>query len=293
MTRSLFRGLMTAFVFAFLAGCSSPESPQEVAAAFWQAMADNDASDVVDFSTLTESAQFDGYKRSWTNAVPSFGRVVIEGREATIVTRLPAEDASEGERLELVTYLVREPDGWLVDYQRTGEAILNPSPFRGIMGELNKLGEKLSESFSSSSDDFEARMDEFARSFDDYSSEMRRRAQEAMDDFGETLKDAMRELQESVEEALKDDQQAPPEDRVILEQAARDLDSKGEALDEPTIENLADASRTLAETGERFTRLSDETFRRYQNDWEAKLAEIRAETKDFFENLNQRFSSQG
>ncbi|WP_417567402.1 hypothetical protein [Marinobacter sp.] len=293
MTRSPLQGLITALVFAFLAGCSSPESPQEVAAAFWQAMAENDASDVVEFSTLTESAEFDGYKRNWTNAVPSFGRVVIDGTEATIVTRLPAESGSEGERLELVTYLIREPDGWLVDYQRTGEAILNPSPLRGIMGELNKLGEKLSKSFSSSSDDFEASMDEFARSFEAYSAEINRQAQDAMEDFGDTLQDAMKELKESLEEALKEDRQAPPEDRVILEQAAHDLDTKGEALDEPTMETLADASHTLAETGERLSRLSDGTFSRYQDEWEAKLAEIRAETEAFFENLSQRFSSQG
>ncbi|MCM0613302.1 hypothetical protein KFJ24_12540 [Marinobacter sediminum] len=293
MPCSLLRGLITAVFLSLLAGCSSPESPQEVAAAFWQAMADNDAGDVVDFSTLTESAEFDSYKRNWTNAVPSFGRVVIEGREANIVTRLPAEDGSEGERLELITYLVQGAEGWRVDYQRTGEAILNPSPFRGIMGELNKLGEKLSQSFSSSSDDFEASMDEFARDFETYSSEMSRRAQEAMDDFGETLQDAMKELQESVEEALKDDEQAPPEDRIILEQAARDLDNKGEALDDPNMETLADASRTLSETGDRFTRLSDETFNRHRKEWETKLAEIRAETEAFFANLGQRFSSEG
>ncbi|PHQ25474.1 hypothetical protein CLH62_14210 [Marinobacter guineae] len=285
MIRSCFRGLIATLALVVLAGCSNPETPQEVAAAFWQAMAENDASDVVEYSTLADSAAFDGYKRSWTDAVPSFGRVIIEGREATIVTRLPAEAGTEGERLELITYLVRFNDQWLVDYDRTGDAILNPSPLSNIMGELTKLGQKLSDSFSSSSGEMEQQMDQLARDLEAYSEEMSRQAQSAMDEFGEKLQEAMRELERSVEEALKDDKPKPEEDQVILEQAARDLDRQADELDEPTMEALANASRTVAETGERFTRLSDETLNRYREEWELKLAEMRADASAFIEEL--------
>jgi nucleotide-binding universal stress UspA family protein len=285
MIRSCIRGLIAALTLALLAGCSNPETPQEVAAAFWQAMAENDAGDVMEYSTLADSATFDGYKRSWTDAVPSFGRVVIEGREATIVTRLPAEAGTEGERLELITYLVRIQDQWLVDYDRTGEATLNPSPFSNIMGELNRLGEKLSASFSSSSGELEQQMEQLARDLEAYSEEMGRQAESAMDEFGEKLQEAMREFERSVEEALKKDEPTPPEDRVILEQAARDLDRQADELSDPTMEALANASRTVAATGERFTRLSEDTLNRYREEWEQKLAEMRAEAAAFIEQL--------
>ncbi|MBC7183515.1 MAG: hypothetical protein H5U30_08095 [Marinobacter sp.] len=285
MIRFCLRGLIAALTLALLAGCSNPETPQEVAAAFWQAMAENDAGEVMEFSTLADSAAFDGYKRSWTDAVPSFGRVIIEDREATIVTRLPAEAGTEGERLELITYLVRIQDQWLVDYERTGEAILNPSPFNSIMGELSRLGEKLSASFSSSSGELEQQMQQLARDLETYSEEMGRQAQGAMEEFGEKLQEAMRELERSVEEALKDDKPTPQEDRVILEQAARDLDRQADELSEPTMESLANASRTVAETGERFTRLSEDTLNRYREEWEQKLAEMRADADVFIEQL--------
>lgn len=271
-----------------LTGCSNPETPQEVAAAFWQAMAENDVDDVVELSTLTDEAQFDGYKRDWTNAVPSFGRVVIEEREASIVTRLPTEEGSEGERLELETYLVSTPEGWLVDYQRTGDAILNPSPFSGLMGQLNSIGEKLSSSFSRSSEDLEARMEELSRDLEAYSDELRIRAERAMEDFAEALQDAMKDLEESLNDSLEDNEKAPREDRVILEQASRDLDQKAEALDEPTAENLAEATRAVAEAGDNLSRLTSETWAQYRDQWEARLDEIRADTKAFFEDLGQR-----
>lgn len=285
MIRSCIRGLIAALTLTLLAGCSNPETPQEVAAAFWQAMAENDAGEVMEYSTLADSAAFDGYKRSWTDAVPSFGRVVIEEPEATIVTRLPAEAGTEGERLELITYLVRIQNKWLVDYERTGEAILNPSPFNSIMGELNRLGEKLSGSFSSSSDELEQQMEQLARDLEAYSEEMGRQAEGAMDEFGKKLQEAMRELERSLEEALKEDKPTPPEDRVILEQAARDLERQADELSEPTMESLANASRTVAETGERFTRLSEDTLNRYRGEWQQKLAEMRADADEFIEQL--------
>ena len=285
MIRSFFRGLVAVATLTFLAGCSNPETPQEVAAAFWQAMAENDAGDVMEYSTLAEATAFDGYKRSWTDAVPSFGRVVIEHREATIVTRLPAEAGTEGERLELVTYLVRFQDQWLVDYDRTGEAILNPSPFSSIMGELSRLGDELSARFSSSSDDFEQQMEQLARDLEAYSEEIGREAEGAMEAFGKKLQEAMRELERSVEDALKDSEPTPEEDRVILEQAARDLDRQADELNEPTMESIASASRTVAETGERFTRLSEETLNRYREEWQQRLAEMRADADEFIEQL--------
>ncbi|MDY6815415.1 MAG: hypothetical protein SV598_05985 [Pseudomonadota bacterium] len=288
MMFSRLRWLVLAAGLLVLAGCSKPETPQEVAAAFWQAMAENDAGDVVELSTLTDEAQFDAYKRDWTNAVPSFGRVVIEEREATIVTRLPTEEGSGGERLELVTYLVSTKEGWLVDYQRTGDAILNPSPFSGLMGQLNSLGEKLSASFGRSSEDLEARMNELSRDLEAYSDELRTQAESAMEDFAEALQEAMKDLEESLNDSLEDNDQAPREDRVILEQASRDLDQKAEALDEPTAENLAGATRAVAEARENLSRLGSETWAQYRDQWDARFDEIRVDTRAFFEDLGQR-----
>lgn len=293
MTRLSGRISLSIIVLALIAGCSHPENPQEVAAAFWQAMADNDADDVVEFSTLSSEANVDGYNRNWTDAVPSFGRMVVDDNEATIVTRLPVDTGPEGERLELTTYLVRDQGRWLVDYQRTGDVLLNPSPFVGIMGELGRLKNRLSESLSSSSDNLETTMNELVRDFDAYSETMRKQAEDAVDEFGTTLQKAMKDLQKSIEDALDNSKQTTPDDRVILEQAVQDLGDKAEALSQPTMASLGDASKALAETGEQFTHLSRETLREHQGEWEEKLSAIRDETEAFFADLHQRFSSEG
>jgi flagellar hook-basal body complex protein FliE len=293
MHRLLASALFSVIALALVAGCSKPETPQEVAAAFWQAVADDDAGDVVTFSTLSDPAGFDGYGRNWANAVPSFGRVVIDGDQATIVTRLPADTGPEGERLELTTFLVRTQNHWLVDYQRTGDVILNPSPFDGLMGELGRLKNRLSESWALSSDNLEASMNELARDFEAYSDAMSQQAEDAVEAFGETLQKAMEDLRKSLDDALNNSANPTPGDRAILEQAAQELGDKADALSKPTMRTLGDASRTLAETGERLTHLSRETLQEYQGVWEKKLSDIRDDTEAFFADLHQRFSSEG
>lgn len=272
-------------VVSFAAGCSKPETPQEVAAEFWQALAENDADAVADLSTLASPSDFDGYDQDWFETVPDFGRVIIEDREASIVTRLPSEDGNSGERREVITWLVELNGDWLVDYDRTGKSVINRSPLDSLMGEINKLGERLSATFSQSSDDIAIQMDEMARKFEAFSDEANRRARQAMDDYGRALQGLMEELRESVEEALEENRQAPAGDRSALQQTAAELGKSSDKLDEPDFEAFADSSRTLAEAGERFSELSDESFRKYQQVWDARLDEVSERTIAFFEEL--------
>lgn len=285
MIYTWFKVALLSLVLAVAAGCSKPETPQEVAAEFWQAMAEDDAGAVAELSTLADPSAFDGFARDWFETVPDFGRVIIEEREATIVTRLPSADGASGERREVITYLVNLNGDWLVDYDRTGKAIMNPSPLDGLMGEINRLGERLSATFSQSSDDLALRMDAMAREFEAYSDEASRRAEKVMEDYGRALQEFMEELEKSIEEALEDHQQAPARDRSALQQTAADLNQSRDRLDEPDFDAFADSSRALAEAGARFSRLSDESFKSYQQTWEAKLDEISARTQAFFDDL--------
>lgn len=52
MSYSWFRVVALALAAVVVAGCSKPETPQEVAAEFWQALSEKDADTVADLSTL-------------------------------------------------------------------------------------------------------------------------------------------------------------------------------------------------------------------------------------------------
>lgn len=292
MLHSALKIFAWALLAVLIVACSKPDTPQEVAAAFWQALADNDAEDAVDYSTLTDAKEFDRFEGEWADVVPSFGRMVMDNTEATIVTRLPPETGDNGERIEAITYLVNRNEQWLVDYARTREAVVNPSPFSNLMGQISRLSNRITASFSSSSNDMEQRLNEMARELEAYSEEMSRRADEAVTDFGRVLQDAMEELEESVNRALKENRQAPESDRESLEQAAKDLEDSGEELAEPTLEAVVEASRTLAQTSQRLAELSSESFTSNRDEWAAKMKEIRLRSEQFFRELQESLGSE-
>ncbi len=124
-----------------------------------------------------------------------------------------------------------------------------------------------------------------ARQFEAYSAEATRRAEQVMEDYGRALQGFMEELEKSIEEALENNQQAPARDRSALQQTAADLGQSSDRLDEPDFDAFADSSRALAEAGARFSRLSDDAFKSYQQEWGATLEEASERTRAFFEDL--------
>lgn len=281
----LFKVIAMSLLTLTVVGCSRPETPQETAAAFWQAMVDNDAGEVADLSTLSGTSGYDRYARTWTDTAPTLGRVVIDQDQATVVTKLPAGAEANDKPMTITTYLVRQDGNWLVDYKRTGEAVMHPSPLSGLIGQLSELGDRITASFDRSSDDLSRQMSEFSREFEAFSDQAGRQAEQTIERYGEALQAFMKKLEQSVQEALNENQQAPSADRQALQQTAASLHESRARLDDPDFQTLADSSSVLAQASEKLTHLSDTAFDRYQPEWTATLQAIRERTNAFFSEL--------
>ncbi len=285
MMKVLLKGIAMSLLLGAMAGCSRPETPLETTTAFWKAMVANDAGDVADLSTLSGVSGYDGYARTWTDTVPSFGRVVMDKDQATVVTELPAGAAANDRPMTITTYLVRQNDHWLVDYKRTGEAVMHPSPLSGLIGQLSDLGDRITASFNRSSDDLSRQMNEFSREFQAFSAQAGRQAEQAIEKYAEALQAFMKTLERSVQEALNQNRQAPAADRQALQQTAASLHQSRARLDDPDFQTLADSSSALAQASDKLARLSDKAFDHYQPEWKATLQAIRERTDAFFKEL--------
>ncbi len=216
--------VVLATLLVVIAGCSRPETPQQVATEFWQAMAEGDAQDAVDLSTLTDTGALDEFGREWLNTLPDFGRVVIDADQATIVTHLPADagvkNTEADARREITTYLVKVDDQWLVDYQRTYDAVTEPSPLSGLVNDISELREQFDGVVGRSREQISERMDELAKDFENYSDETGKKAQEVLESFGKSLEDLRDRIEKSLEEAEKNRQKSKESDQQTLEQAS-------------------------------------------------------------------------
>jgi ElaB/YqjD/DUF883 family membrane-anchored ribosome-binding protein len=216
--------VVLATLLVVFAGCSRPGTPQEVATEFWQAMAEGKAEDAVDLSTLTDTRGLDGFGQDWLNTLPDFGRVVIDADQATIVTYLPAgagvAEPESGARREITTYLVRIDDQWSVDYQRTYEAVTEPSALSGLKSDISKLREQLEGAVGRSREQISERMDRLVEDFDKYSDETGKKAEEVLKSFGQSLEELRERIEKSLEEAEKNREKPTDPDQDTLEQAS-------------------------------------------------------------------------
>lgn len=205
-----------------LAGCSKPDTPQQAATQFWQALAEGKPGEALDASTLADAQGLEGF--DWPTTLPEFGRVVIDANAATIETVLAVGnsvgDATDRSRREITTYLVRVNDQWLVDYQRTREALASRSPLEGLKNDIGRLREQFDDAVGRSKEQISEQVDQLAKDFESYSEETGKRAGEALEKFGESLKNFRQQIEETLEDAEKDRQKSDEPLPEGLEQAA-------------------------------------------------------------------------
>ena len=216
--------LVLAALVVVFAGCSRPDTPQQVATEFWRAVAEGSTDDAAELSTLADTSAFEGFNRDSLSSLPDFGRVVIEADAATIQTTLvtsdAAGDAADSPRREITTYLRRVNDQWLVDYQRTLESLTDRSTFSGLKSDMSKLRDQFDDAVGRSSEQIAEKVDQLAKDFEAYSEETGKKAEEVLENFGESLKDLKKEIEKSLDEARKNRQKSEDPAPESLEQTA-------------------------------------------------------------------------
>jgi len=271
---------------SLLTACGGSQSPQEVSRAFWQAVVAQDAGEANEYSTLIEDAGFDGYQRDWQGVEVEWGRVVIDGHQATVdTTFLGLSDRQNP--LETTTYLVQKDDQWLVDYYRTGEA-LNDGPLWGdVVNQLEALGKDLQSQLTRHSNDL-------AREFEALSDELSQQASEAgesfsgmVDDYGQMLRQHIEQLSDSLREALKNNPEASVEDRQLLNEAVIRLEEQSEELEQPDVQSVTESTRVALATQLQLGDLGEE-FSGYKAQWQQRLADMEKELAEFVDQLNSQ-----
>lgn len=274
----------------FLSACGGTESPEQVSRAFWQAVVAQDAGEANEHSTLIEDAGFDGYQRQWQGVEIEWGRVVIDGQQATVDTTFKGLP-ERSEPLETTTYLVKKDQQWLVDYFRTGEA-LNDGPLWGdVMNQLEALGKDLQTELARHSDDL-------AREFEALTGELRQRAADAgerfsglVDDYGQMLREHIQDLAQSLREALKENPDASVEDRQLLNEAVIRLEEQSETLQNPDVESVTESTRVALATELQLGELGEQ-FSAYKAEWQQQLTEMEQQLADYADRLEQDTQSQ-
>ncbi|SJM95482.1 hypothetical protein [Crenothrix polyspora] len=138
---SLISLIRLAGVVFLLAACqaSVETAPDKVAAAFWQAVIAGNLPAAQNQATKDSQASLMADQGRKYAAV-QVGAMTLDGDSATVVTLLTQND----KKVSFNTALLKQDDGWKVDYQQTRMNI-SMLPFQSIVNELQNIGESFGE----------------------------------------------------------------------------------------------------------------------------------------------------
>ncbi|MCK7599002.1 hypothetical protein M0G74_17140 [Microbulbifer sp. CAU 1566] len=213
-----------AAISVFVAACSGPESPQDVTKAFWQAAVEGHAADVAEFSTLQGPERFDDDFAGWAGYQPSWGRVIIDSDEASVVSRFSSKEYPQYKARSFTTYLIQRDGEWLVDYERTISSARGDA-FGDLLRQFDQLGKSLSEQFDRSAeqagDQMDLMLEQLGREMEKAQGQMNEQATEAVENFSEELRKALEEMDKSLQRALEEEQEAPADAKQFHSTALR------------------------------------------------------------------------
>ncbi|WP_226664640.1 nuclear transport factor 2 family protein [Microbulbifer aggregans] len=205
--RSLFSAA-TIGLAVLLSACSGPETPQQVTETFWEAAINDDTSGVVHYSTLGAAEDYDAFSTDWQNYRPQWGRVVIDGDQASVVSRLTGFEENGPRRRKFTTYLVRQDGEWLVDYERTAMSI-NGGVFGSLLKKFDLYSRDLSQQLDETAAEAGTQMEQMLEEFESAGKDLSEQASEALEIYSEELRRAMEEVDESLQRSLEENSENP------------------------------------------------------------------------------------
>lgn len=281
---SIFSSLL--ILLSLVVACTTPRTPQEVAQAFWQAVLDNNAEKVVRYSTLNSPSQYDRFSHDWNKLQPSWGKVVIENKNASIVTRFSPPTNEDDNSLKFVTYLVKQEGSWKVDYARTSQAVSASLSMTQFFKKLNRLGQEFSQKLEEATTELTVKLESMAQQFDELANSLDGEVTESIRQHSEQLRQYLDDLVNSIERALKEKGgAASDEDKQNLNQAVTDLNRSSDALSQPDIQSVSECSQTIASVWKNIEALDEETFGSYKQQWQAWGADIENNMQQLLDQL--------
>lgn len=175
-------------------GCSEVNSPLEVSEIFWDAVERGDVNTIRKV-TLPESLP---ESEITENILPisdvEFGRIIIDGDQATVETRLTVQ-SDRPLQLPIETLLLREDGEWRVDYKSTVASVQRDSPVAAMLQGLQEFNERITRAMDESVNELERSLPELERQLRSLEREMQRQLpewQQRLEEFANRMEEALR-----------------------------------------------------------------------------------------------------
>lgn len=182
---------------ALLTACQHQASPEAIATTFWKAAVNNNSLIMKRLASTNTYTQQDDFSLLHKTTNFKLGKIVIDANRAEIETTLFFDDPDKP--AVLTTYLLKEEDKWLVDFQRS-VALLNMNrEMTEIMGDIEELARQFADQVEGSVEQFRQKaLPEIRSKIDEAERQLRKKLPELKQQVDQFLDELERSIEKSM-----------------------------------------------------------------------------------------------
>lgn len=199
-TRLSLRLILACLCLAIIA-CSKPQTPQEVAASFWQAVESGKPSQVKKYVSAKDQITMESLKNVMPISEVSFGKIIIDSNIAQVDTLVTLE----GDRsmdLPISTHLMQENERWTVDYERTINTIIAAGKVAAVINQFKDIGNAVKEGIGRSVVELEKTLPSIEKEL----SNMEQQIQQAVPELKSRFENFSRQLEQALAAPLENNE---------------------------------------------------------------------------------------
>ena len=270
-----------------LSACNKPTTPQEVSLAFWQSVINEDVAGVVKYSTLGSEQGYDAFSREWKGMIPSWGKIIIEEREARVHTHMSTPDAAKSEMLYFVTYLVKQGEEWKVDYEQTEKVVKASSAVADFVNRITTIGDDISQQLEEAGKTITSELEAWNNQLIELTESLGNQASLAVEEYSEIMRRHLDELAGSIENAIQEQEKAiDPADKEIMEETVKELNQSSKKLAQPDMNSIAETGEVIIITRKNLDTINAETFKDYQGQWQEWIDKVNIDLMNLFNEIS-------
>jgi len=244
--------------------------------------------DAIEYSTLVDAKSYDAFNKKWDGYQAIMGKIVIDGNQAEVETKLSRINDTGKKQQKLNTYLVKQDGQWKVDYVRTAESIKG-DVFSHFLGQLDELGKKFSDTLMDSSDKFSVEMQRLEDELKTLAKSIGNEANKIVEQYGTELKKSIEELAESIDRALKEhDKDLSEDDKQKLLKVSDELNKSQQTLTDPTVSNINQSNRQIIQVQQQLDEINNEKIADYRKQWHDWQYSFEREIQSLLDALSEK-----
>lgn len=185
-----------------LLACSKPQTPQEVATSFWQAIESGKPNKVKKYVSAKDQITMESLQNVMPISNISFGKIVIDGDLASVDTVVTLQSDQDME-LPINTHLLNENDRWVVDYERTINTIVAAGKVAAVINQFKDIGNAVKEGIGRSVEELEKTLPNIEQEL----SNMEQQIQQAVPELKSRFENFSRQLEQAFSAPLENPSQ--------------------------------------------------------------------------------------